>query len=252
MDQEVALHFRDQIREARGIALRDAEAFEQVVFVLERIGVYLTGKIEGLGAYADSLASEANRSPLAQAIPAALPDWHAPFTTLYSLVRSARNDALHEGAYARHLTTQAVELSIVLEDALMGDAVYARDFMVKEPVCAFPWQPISSVRRSMLVNSFSFLPVLFKADADAQWQLLSDFSLARYLRAATSPSEKNRRLAQKLGEAVKSNAIALDPAAICGPGDAVSTVLERSGGRPVLVVGQDGDLRGIVTPFDVL
>lgn len=37
MDPEVALHFRDELREARAVALKDAEAFEQIVLVLERI-----------------------------------------------------------------------------------------------------------------------------------------------------------------------------------------------------------------------
>lgn len=40
MNQEVALYFRDQLREARSVALKDAEAFEQLVFVVERIGVW--------------------------------------------------------------------------------------------------------------------------------------------------------------------------------------------------------------------
>jgi hypothetical protein len=41
----------------------------------------------------------------------------------------------------------------------MVEALHARDFMVKDPVRASLWQPISSVRSSMLVNSFSFLPI---------------------------------------------------------------------------------------------
>jgi hypothetical protein len=32
LEQEVALHFRDQLREARAVALKNAEAFERVVF----------------------------------------------------------------------------------------------------------------------------------------------------------------------------------------------------------------------------
>lgn len=252
MDREVALYFRDQLRDARATVLKDAEAFEEVVFVLERIGVYVTGRIENLAYYAESLEQEASKSPLADSIPSALPDWHAPFSTLYALVRWARNDALHEGAYARHLTAHAVELSVILEDALMADAFSARDFMVKDPVCAQLWQPMSSVRRSMLVNSFSFLPVAVGASESPQWWLLSDFSLAVYLRDAQGSNELNRRLAQKLGEVVNKGLLNLTEAPECGPEDAVTTVLERSQGRPVLVLGPQRELRGIVTPFDVL
>lgn len=252
LNREIAMHFRDQLRDARATALKDAEAFEEVVFVLERIGVYVTGSIGNLADYAELLAQEASKSPLADSIPSALPDWHAPFSTLYKLVRWARNDALHEGAYARHLTAHAVELSLILEDALMADTFSARDFMVKDPICAYLWQPMSSVRRNMLVNSFSFLPVAVDASESPQWRLISDFSLAAYLRANPGCNERNRRLAKKLGEAVNEGLLNLIEAPECGPEDAVTTVLDRSQGRPVLVLGPQRELRGIVTPFDVL
>jgi len=252
MDREVALHFRDQLREARAVALKDNEAFEQVVFVIERIGIYVTGHIESLGRYAESIAEKANRSPLAEKIPAQLPDWHAAFTTLYGLVQHARNDALHEGAFARHLTNHAVELALVLEDALMADAVTALHFMVKDPVCARWWQPMSSIRRSMLESSFSFLPVFSNVANDTGWKLLSDFSLARYLRDAKSNNERLERLAQQLGRVVEAGNITLAKASTCGPEDPVSKVLDISKGQPVLVVGPGDELRGIITPFDLL
>ena len=198
MNREVALHFRDQLRDACAIALKDAEAFEHFVFVIERIAVYLTGRIEDLKGYADPVAEQARRSPLAEDIPNQLPAWHAPFVTLCDLVRTARNDALHEGAFARHLTRHAVELMIVFEDALMEEAFGARDFMVRDLVCAFPWQPISSVRRNMLENSFSFLPMAAEPTVAPRWKLVSDFSLASFLRKANSRAERNRRLACQL------------------------------------------------------
>ena len=190
--------------------------------------------------------------PLAEEIPAQLPAWHAPFATLYDLVRFARNDALHEGAFARHLTSHAIELTIILEDALMEEAFGARDFMVKDPVCALRWQPISSVRRNMLANSFSFLPAATDIASPSRWKLVSDFSIAMYLRAAKSRSERSRRLARQLGEALDAGDVTLIDAPTCEPEDSIATVLERSKGLPVLVVGSNSDLRGIITPFDVL
>jgi len=41
------------------------------------------------------------------------------FTALYESVRKARNAAVHEGALARHLAVHALEMALVLEDALM-------------------------------------------------------------------------------------------------------------------------------------
>lgn len=104
LEPHAALHFRDPLREARLIALRDAEAFEHIVFVLERIGIHLTGRIGDLGKYQDAIAQCALQSPLAYDIPATARDWHTTFDGLYDLVRNGRNDALHEGAFARHLT----------------------------------------------------------------------------------------------------------------------------------------------------
>jgi CBS domain-containing protein len=252
MDREVALDFRDQLREARAIALKDTEAFEAMTFVIERIGVYLTGRIEGLGKYVESIAASASRSPLAESIPAQLPDWHTTFTTLYSLVQHARNDALHEGAFARHLTNNAVELALVLEDALMADAVNALHFMVKDPVCARWWQPISSVRRSMLENSFSFLPLFSEVAGHSAWKLVSDFSLAKYLRESKSNNQRNERLAKQLGKVVEAGDVKLVDASTCKPEECISRVLEVSGGQPVLVIGSNDELRGIITPFDIL
>jgi CBS domain-containing protein len=134
----------------------------------------------------------------------------------------------------------------------MEEAFGARDFMVRDPVCASPWQPISSVRRNMLANSFSFLPLAVDQSGASIWKLVSDFSIAFYLRAASSRSERTRRLARQLGDVVGANEIALLNAPVCGPEESVATILERSKGLPVLVIGLDGNLRGIITPFDVL
>lgn len=250
MEREIAIHFRDQIRHARAAALKDAEEFAELVFVLERLGVYLTGSVEGLGDYHHEIAEQARRSPLAEEIPNELPTWHAPFTTLYNLVQHARNDALHEGAFARHLTTHAIDLTIVLEDALMQDASVARDFMVPDPLCAFLWQPISSIRRNMLANSFSYLPLA--PDGTRAWRLVSDYSVAAFLRAATSGNDRKKRLACKLSEAVGGGKIVLVDAPVCQPQDSIATVLSCCNGRPVLVIDEDKNLRGIVTPFDLL
>ncbi len=118
MELQAAIYFRDQLREARAIALKDVEAFEEIVFVLERLGSYLHGRTESLHVYKDNIVELACQSPLAQEIPSVHPDVHAPFAILYELVKDARNFALHVGAFARHLTVHAVALSIILEDAL--------------------------------------------------------------------------------------------------------------------------------------
>lgn len=253
IDSNAVLHFRDQLRDARATALRDAEAFEEIVFVLERLGIHLTGKVENLGKYKPAVVQFAKRSPLAMEIPDITKEWHTSFEGLYDIVRNGRNDALHEGACARHLTACAVELAIVLEDALMYEAARVRDFMVRSPVTASMWQAISSIRQTMLSNSFSYLPVSLADGSDTQWQLVSDLSVAQFLRSAERPSDRNKRLACKLREAVQDGSIRLIQAKKCKPDDLATDVLKISDGLPILVVSNDlNELRGIMTPFDLL
>lgn len=255
MNQEAAIHFRNELRDARAKAFQDAEAFDQVIFVVERLGSYLTSTVGTLEQYKKRLCEEASRSPLADDIPNQLPAWHASFGTLYSLVQLARNDALHQGAFARHLTTHSVEVSVILEDALMADATCARDFMVSNPVCAHTWEPISSIRRTMLVNAFSYLPVATQNNGgQSMWHLVSDFEIACYLRGCADSTERRRRLSAHLDDAVRTKELELIPATTCNPGDDIPRVLAISTGLPVLVLEPhpSGELRGLITPFDVL
>ena len=128
----------------------------------------------------------------------------------------------------------------------------AREFMVRDPVCASLWQPMSFIRQTMLENSFSFLPIALDPSGSTTWRLISDFVLARYLRSAMSEADRLKLLAKKLGDVVKAGHIDLIEAPLCQPEDTVDTILGLSSGLPVLVVSANDGLRGIVTPFDVL
>src|SRR5437899_1265337 len=117
MDRSAVRTFCEQLCRARASALRDAEAFDEIIHVVERLGSYLVGKIGDLGKYKNKLAKLASNSALA-GVPDQWRGIHVPFSLLYDLVKDARNDALHQGSFARHLTGHAIELSLVLEDAL--------------------------------------------------------------------------------------------------------------------------------------
>jgi len=95
ISKEVALSFRDQLREARLKAQADAEAFEDIVFVLERLGCYLRKEQGDLGKYKEYIVGLASRSPLFHTVPDAFRELHIPFPILYDRVRQARNDAMH-------------------------------------------------------------------------------------------------------------------------------------------------------------
>ena len=118
MDLEPAFSFRDDFRKAREAAQQDAEDFEQVAFALEKLGAYLCGtQHNGLGRYRTAIKTLACNSPLASQTPEARP-FHTPFDGLFRLVTDCRNSAMHEGVFARNLTQHAIQIALVIEDAL--------------------------------------------------------------------------------------------------------------------------------------
>ena len=252
MEKEKALYFREQFREAREAAQRDAENFGPIVFALERLGAFLRkGRGRGMWELRKHLAELAQTSPLAE-IGELHRAYHGPFPILFDLVRRERNSAMHEGVFARHLTQNAIQMSIILEDALAQHIPmnHVSNFMVRNPVCAEIWQPLSFMRQSMLANSFSFLPV--KHSDGGRWSLVSDLAIAGYLRG----ENRRSRLAQTLGEAIKGGLKLPDALTIRADTD-VDTVLNKMTTEPfghVLLVTDESNqqLLGIVTPFDLL
>jgi hypothetical protein len=123
-------------------ALGDAEAFDGIIHTIERIGSYISK--ETLGDQGKHGSLERYKSPFKELIQTTgvepitreslgLNPTH--FTRLYDMVTAARNDALHQGPFARHLTSKAIELSIILEEALNTFLYHVvADFMVRNPV----------------------------------------------------------------------------------------------------------------------
>ena len=132
---------------------------------MERLGAYLTGKQSTLGDYKNRIVKlVACHHPFGKELPDSCKDYHIEFCKLYQMVMTERNDALHQGAFARILTSHLVQLSTMLEDTLtmtiMADET--KNYMTRNPVCAHPWQPVSFIRQTMLENSFSYIPVYMK------------------------------------------------------------------------------------------
>jgi hypothetical protein len=267
------VHFLNEFRQARAAVLRDAEAVDSLIHVLERLGSFLLRKLGALGDYGGVLGSLAGRSPLARKLS---DEFHTPFPKLFESVRDGRNSAMHEGAYARHLASHAVKLALTLEDALSNGPdkhreatvpnltseealMNVEELMVSNPICAEIWQPLSFIRQTMLENSFSFLPVLASHDGESVWKLVSDLELARYLRRSGNPKERESRLVQTLDEAWKSGGIRLRDTNKLGPKYLISDLFKTCDGEkdwdglPILVVINDPpNLVGILSPLDLL
>lgn len=247
LSSEAAVHFRDELRAARGRALQDAEAFQAIIQAVERLGGYLQGgRTRGLWGYREFLHRLAQQSVLAKRTPTKHPDLHPAFLDLLQNVADARNAAIHEGTFARMLTAHSVELALILEHALMSKRTRVRDYMVQEVMTAAPWQPLSLVRRTLLANSYSYLPITMSA---GEWRLLSDYGLAGYLK---SDSNAEVRMNETVEDAYEQG-LKLEEPLVCVGDTPVSEVLTSCGGLPTLVVSEDGSrLLGIATPFDLL
>lgn len=224
---------------------------DQLLFAMERLGSFLLGRVGTLVDYKIPLSELALRSALARDVPDGYADWHSNFEGLYELVRVNRNDALHQGAFARHLAVHAAELCLVLEDGLMQGATAVRDFMVVNPVCARSWEPVSSIRRTMLLNSFSYLPVDLQEEDYHGWHLVSDLQVAGYLRE--NSAKRKERLATPLVAAIREGKLRPSRATEVAPAFEVGEIRWVCS-QPMLVVAPDqrAHLLGILTPFDLL
>lgn len=282
MDPQVALYFRNEFREARDGALKDAEGYQQILFALERLGAYMfeggcceerelqeekccegnkDKEAKGLDAYKECLIALVKKHHPLEKHRKNKPKWtslyrdsHTAFGSLYEMVMRGRNDALHQGAFARTLTLHLVEVALFLEDTLM--AITDRnitDYMVRNPVYAYAWQPVSFVRQMMLANSFSYIPVYVKkkeAPEKKAWHIIADYHIAEYLQSADSDG-RGKLLAQSIEKAIGSTIV---EATTCRPDDTVKAVLERIKGKPILVVNPNNceELLGIATAFDLM
>lgn len=256
MQADIAIFFVNQLRNARANALRDAEAYHDIVIVFEQLGSFLTGgKVKGtpgMDAYAPTIQALADASVLARFIPDQYPALHSAFSDLYDSVRLGRNEAVHQGAYARHLTNHAVQLALILEDALMAGLTRVTDYMVRDPICAASWQPISFVRQQMLLNSFSFLPVQLEVEGITGWHLIADSAVATYLRGAESNGERRKRMAQTVEHGIVAGQLNVEKATLIDVTADIAHALQAYSGQPLLVVDGNQRLVGILTSFDLL
>ena len=256
--------FRDDIRHAREDLLENAENFGPLVQVIESLGryVHVNPEHHGLNRFESSLLlfvrkafnyDDENAEQFKRA-----------FRRLFESVRHARNDLMHTGAYARNVADRAGELAIILEDALNRGLTTAGDLMVSSPVCAERWHTLAMVRKTMLLHSYSYLPIQFGAD---DWRLVTDFEVARYLRSGS----RYVRLQQRMEELMAGQIPHVEPAHTSDPlaqlsdydrfqflpaiqvaaDTEVPELLKLMHREPALVV--DGEnLVGFITPFDLL
>lgn len=243
-NREQWIDLLNRIREARALLLRDAEGFDRAAAVLEHIGQAYARKLQpGLGRYQPALM---------HLVEAGAPSHLDEARRLFEVVREARNTAIHDGAWVRHLGERLAELFIILEAAISSHMTLVKDMMVAGPTTAQPWQQLADVRRTLLLNSFSYLPVQLP-DAGPAWHLLADHHLVSYI-ANKVGDERRTHLSKPVAEAVQGG-LQLIPAKTVSGEDTIDSIRTQPPQTPLLVVrptDQGPQLVGIITAFDLL
>lgn len=252
---EECLHHRDCFREARYAALADAEGFGAICFALEALGLRLWGEQATLERYRRRIADLAQKSLVLSDLATSPPLRFKSFDALYKIVQTARNDAMHIGAYARHATEAAIELCIGLEEALMADVERTvNNVMVASPMIVKKWQPVAQARQLMLMHSFSFLPVRL----EGAWWLVSELGLAKFL--GGNGETRRTRLGQTI-EAAKASGmemVAVGDDHLLRANMTIDTVLQRAqvqSGPMLWLVVDDAHpehLAGVLSPFELM
>lgn len=248
------LHYRDQFRSARYAALADAEAFNGICFVLESLGLRLLGQKGDMGLYEERISVYALKSAIFNSLAKKTGSNFKTFDALYRTVRTARNDAMHTGAYARHATEAAIELCIGLEEGLMVEVKQTvGDLMVKSPIVIESWQPVAHARQLMLMHSFSFLPVRI----DKKWWLVSEVGLAKFLNK--SNATKRELLGQTVEQAKEGlELIPVSETELLLTTHTIESVLDKAqvkNGPTLWIVlehGREDYLAGVLSPFELM
>jgi hypothetical protein len=122
--------------------------------------------------------------------------------------------------------------------------------MIKNPVVAESWYMIADLRREMLANSFSFLPLYY----NNHWHLISDTNLMLFLNRPLDEKRDNL-LSMTIEAAITEGRLSLITAKTCESMDSIKDLIEEIEEHPVLVtkkVDNDENIVGIVSAFDLL
>src|ERR1019366_6386252 len=159
-------------RSARALVLRDSESFDAACRFLEYAGQVAKRAVgNGLGSYEEAIIWLALDPDLEGSDQATQRDG---IRRLFTVIREARNNAIHDGAWARHLSSRLIELLLAMEETLVKPLPTVGDLMVRDPVTVEGWQLLHHARRMMLENAFSYLPT---CNDQREWALISDHDL---------------------------------------------------------------------------
>ena len=243
LSSEAALFFAREMRDARAKALADAEGWQDLIYVFERLAKFATRSQK------TTIGNRDAKSIFSDIINHGFPRAHQQRLLLDQVIEG-RNSEFHGGAAARRFARHCVEFSFLLEDGLKNFMNKTLGSIMSSPVISVePWQMQADVRRLMLENSFTWVPI----KEGNIWRVASDHALVVFLRdnreaiysktLRDSLAGSNPFHAPTLGifnENTETNHEVLQEALAQGP-----VLVSAEGISPDRVVG-------IVTAFDLL
>ena len=249
--REAFVEYRNEIRKARHAVTEEGAGYEIIVQAVERLGAYLwnpkNGGFGNLGKYKKKLKNLVKDSAVT-----------ADFCRIYERVRIGRNAGVHQGAEARPLIQNAVELAIMLEGGLREASKMnkAREVMASPVVRAYTWEPVAQTRQKMLAGSYSALPLWRQKSEKCEggWSVMTADAIVKWLQQAPCNTCRKEREKMQLADAMAMEKRLEAPKA-CETRPEEEIVLPAGGwtGGVLLVThGDQHDLIGVVTAFDLL
>ena len=201
--EEGVRYFVQELRKARLDALANAEGWQPLVLVFERLAKWLKNDpTVTLGPSKNCLIALACTGGTAGSV---CQFGTTPIAVLVQLVIDGRNEESHGGSAARRFVHHCIELSILLEDALKTKIEpKLGNVMSPNPTCVETWQPLSYARRLMLENSYTWLP--FFNTKDKKWCCVSDHALVAFVHGDGARA----RLGMSLNKAISGTDLSLD------------------------------------------
>ena len=253
--REAFVKYRDEIRKARHVVTEEGAGYEVIVQAVERLGAYLwnpgsgKGEFGTLGRYKKILMDLVGDFVVTK-----------DFDRVYERVRVGRNAGVHQGAEARPLIQNAVELAIMLEHALREESKMdkAGEIMASPVVRTYTWEPVAQARQKMLAESYSALPLWRKGceGGVGDWFVITADAIVEWLQEAPCGTCRIEREKMQLADAIgngNGNGLKTTTACTTGPEDKIKLPKGGWHGGVLLVTnGGQRDLIGVVTAFDLL
>lgn len=231
---------------------------EALLHEIERISRYVSGRPKvSLGQATKSMKRLVHQYARGRLSDTGLPGVN--WDELYRGVVKGRNDLAHTGTAAALAGTRVATLATVLLAALTelvktNGLWMVRNVMVSNPICAQYWQTLADLRRTMLVNDYSALPLSEGLQDDGTWGCVRAEELAAFF-AREDQGTPGCTLAEARNQ-VDGVPMPVYHASVVHEDTSLDTLLGESALKlPVIVTRPMGgrcEIVGIVTAFDLL